>query len=182
MIRATGAAVLLVLTLVNAAACASKKQPQATAPPPPAASTTTPLPAPNVSAATLEDVALTRTAIQARRQAIVTAAMDLTPAESDVFWPLYRDYRNDMAKVDDRLVNLILVYASNYESLSDEMASTLLGDYLDIERARVDVKNVHVPRFGRALPAKKVVRFFQIDNKIDKTLQAELAADIPLTR
>jgi hypothetical protein len=39
-----------------------------------------------------------------------------------------------------------------------------------------------VPRFGRALPAKKVARFFQIDNKIDKTLQAQLAEDIPLTR
>lgn len=28
------------------------------------------------------------------------------PAESQAFWPVYRDYRTDMAKVDGRLVNL----------------------------------------------------------------------------
>jgi len=39
-----------------------------------------------------------------------------------------------------------------------------------------------VPRFQSVLPARKVARFFQIDNKLDKKIQAELAADIPLTR
>ena len=130
----------------------------------------------------LDEIALTRSGIQARRQAIVTSAMDLTEAESQAFWPLYRDYRTDMAKVDDRLVNLIVVYASNYDSLTDDMASTLLTDYLDVEKARLDVKSQYVPRFQRVLPARKVARFFQIDNKLDKRIQAELAADIPLTR
>src|SRR5262249_12956173 len=74
-----------------------------------------------VSGDILEEIALTRAAIQTRRQAIVTAAMDLTAPESEAFWPLYRDYRTDMAKVDDRLVNLIIVYAGNYNSLSDDM-------------------------------------------------------------
>jgi hypothetical protein len=130
----------------------------------------------------LGEIALTRAGIQARRQAIVTAAMDLSPTESQAFWPLYRDYRTDMARVDDRLVNLITVYASNYDSLTDDMASTLLTDYLDIEKARLDVKSQYVPRFQSVLPARKVARFFQIDNKLDKRIQAELAADIPLTR
>ena len=56
----------------------------------------------------LNEIALTRWGIQARRQAIVTSAMDLTEAESQTFWPVYRDYRTDMARVDDRLVNLII--------------------------------------------------------------------------
>lgn len=130
----------------------------------------------------LSEIALTRSAIQARRQAIVTAAMDLTAAEAAAFWPLYRDYRTDMAKVDDRLVDLIIVYAGNYDSLSDEMAGKLLGDYMDIERARLDVKGRYVPRFQSVLPARKVARFFQVDNKLDKKIQGELAAEIPLTR
>jgi hypothetical protein len=39
------------------------------------------------------DIALTRASIQLRRQAIMTSVMDLTPKESEAFWPLYRDYR-----------------------------------------------------------------------------------------
>src|SRR5262245_10365178 len=46
------------------------------------------------------DVELTRAAIQVRRQALVTAAMDLDPKQADGFWPLYRDYRAEMAKVN----------------------------------------------------------------------------------
>jgi hypothetical protein len=171
-------AVLTVFATV-AAVPAARSQP-AGQPAAPSASPTTP--ADVVSSDILDEIALTRSAIQARRQAIVTSAMDLTVAESQAFWPVYRDYRTDMAKVDDRLVNLIIVYAGNYDSLSDEMASKLLTDYLDIERARVDVKSQYLPRFQSVLPVRKVARFFQIDNKLDKRIQAELAADIPLTR
>ena len=130
----------------------------------------------------LSEIALTRSAIQARRQAIVTAAMDLTGPEAEAFWPMYRSYRTDMAKVDDRLVNLILVYAANYDSLTDDKAKQLLSDYFDVERARLDVKTQYVPRFNGVLPARKVARFFQVDNKLDKKIQAELAEEIPLAR
>src|SRR5438876_10980293 len=40
------------------------------------------------------DVELTRASIQVRRQALVTAAMDLEPKQADVFWPIYREYRS----------------------------------------------------------------------------------------
>jgi len=160
--------------------------PSATTPSQPAGPSTDASPAATpadvVSGDILDEIALTRAAIQTRRQAIVTAAMDLTAPESQAFWPIYRDYRTDMAKVDDRLVNLIIVYAGNYQSLNDDMATKLLKEYLDIERDRVTVKNQYVPRFLGALPAVKVARFYQVDNKLDKKIQAELAAEIPLAR
>jgi len=171
--------------------CSAKAQSPAAAPAPPASAQSQAAP-PSTAAATnpsdvvsadiLDEIALTRAAIQTRRQAIVTAAMDLTAPESQAFWPIYRDYRSDMAKVDDRLVDLIIVYAGNYTSMTDDMAAKLLNDYLDIERARLDVKDRYVPRFMSVLPAGKVARFFQVDNKLDKKIQAELAAEIPLTR
>src|SRR5262245_13938409 len=62
-----------------------------------------------VSGDILDEIALTRAAIQTRRQAIVTAAMDLTAPESQACWPLYREYRTEMAKVDDLRVSLHIV-------------------------------------------------------------------------
>ena len=55
----------------------------------------------------MEDIQLTRTVIQAERQALVTQAMDLTPEEMQGFWPLYRTYRLEAAKVGDRIVTLL---------------------------------------------------------------------------
>jgi hypothetical protein len=128
------------------------------------------------------DVELTRAAIQVRRQALVTAAMDLEPAEADVFWPLYHEYREEMAKPNDRFTALLTAYLDSGGNLSNEEAATALDDYLGIEGLRTGVKQRFVPRFREALPATKVMRFFQVDNKLDALINAELAAAVPLVR
>jgi hypothetical protein len=128
------------------------------------------------------EIELTRAAVQVRRQALVTAAMDLDSKEAESFWPLYRDYRLAMAQVNDRFVKLLLSYLDSYDSLTDEAAVRLVNEYLGIERDRTEVKAAFVPRFTKFMPAKKVARFFQVDNKLDAVVNAELAQMIPLIR
>ena len=157
----------------------------------PASAQTTQTPAPAPSPASpgdegkgniTSDIELTRAAIQVRRQAIVTAAMDLEPKESEAFWPLYRQYRADMAKVNDRYVKLLVTYLENYDTLSDQQAARIMDDYLKVERDRTEVKARYGPRFRKIMPARKAMRFFQVDNKLDAVINAELAAEIPLAR
>lgn len=152
------------------------------------AQTTTKKPAPEAKAGDLllgditSDIELTRAAVQVRRQALVTAAMDLEPKDADVFWPLYREYRTEMAQVNDRFVRLLTGYLENYDKLTDDAASKMLAEYLSIDRARNDVKTKFVPRFEKVIPPKQVARFFQIDNKLDAVINAELAKLVPLAR
>src|SRR5262245_34475055 len=128
------------------------------------------------------DIALTRASIQLRRQTIVTSVMDLTPTESQKFWPLYREYRIEMAKVGDRVSKLLVDYAAQYDTLSDDQAKNIMKEWLSIEKAKMDVKGKYVSRFQKILPARKVMRFFQADNKLDAVLQSQLASVIPLAR
>lgn len=163
-----------VAATVTLAACAQHPAPEAVAPPPAEAVASSP--------EITNDIELTRAAIQARRQALVTSAMDLTPDESRAFWPVYHDYRTEMAAVNDRFVELVLTYLENYDTLTDELAGKLLDEFLAIEKARLEVKEKHVPRFRAALSPRTVARFFQVDNKLDKLVDAELAIDVPLVR
>jgi hypothetical protein len=128
------------------------------------------------------DIALTRASIQLRRQAIVTSVMDLTPKESEAFWPLYRDYRVEMAKVGDRISKLLVQYSEQYDGLTDAQASQIMKDWIGVEKARTGVKDKYVSRFKKILPARKVMRFFQADNKLDAMLLAQLASVVPLAR
>jgi hypothetical protein len=131
----------------------------------------------------LSDLELTRAAIQVRRQALVTAVMDdLNAKEAEAFWPLYRDYRGAMASVSDRYVKLMTNYLNSLDNLTDSAASGMLKDYISIERARLDVKSKFIPRFNKVLPATKVARFFQIDNKLDAVIAADMAKLIPLAK
>jgi hypothetical protein len=116
------------------------------------------------------DLALTRASIQLRRQAIVTSVMDLSPKEAEAFWPLYREYRMEMAKV------------GQYDTLTDEQAKKIMNEWLSIEKAKMNVKGKYVSKFQKILPARKVMRFFQADNKLDAVINAQLASVVPLAR
>ena len=57
-----------------------------------------------------------------------------------------------------------------------------MADYLKIERARVDMRAKFLPKFKKVLPAKKVARFYQLENKLDIAILSEMAEAIPLAR
>lgn len=141
-----------------------------------------PPPSAETKAEAMEDIQQTRVAIQVGRQAIVSQAMDLTPQEMEGFWPVYRDYRVEAAKIGDRVVALIQKYADDYENMTDKAADKLVGDFVKIEQARANLKAKFLPRFKKVLPAKKVARFYQVENKLDIMILNEMAESIPLMR
>ena len=137
---------------------------------------------PDEKAQVAEEIRLTREKINNERQALVTRGMDLTPGEMQRFWPLYREYRLAASKVGNRSVTLITTYADNYQNLTDTVANKLLSEFVRIEEDRARLKAQYLPKFKKVLPPRKVVRFYQIENKLDTALLADMAEAIPLAR
>jgi hypothetical protein len=136
--------------------------------------------APQVYAQFETEIALTRQVIQTKRQAIVADTLKLPDDEARVFWPLYREYREAMAKVEDRTYKLMRDFVANYETLTDKQAEDMLNEYLTIQTDELELKKKHVKKFSKDLPAKTAVRFFQLENKMDGIVRVQLAAQIPL--
>jgi hypothetical protein len=135
------------------------------------------------AAQTVDDaIELGRTVIQAERQAITAASLGLTDSESAAFWPVYRQYRAEIARVDDKLVELIKGYAASYGSMTDATAKSLVNDFFAFEEKQLKVRRRYVRKFRKALPEKKLARFIQIENKLDAILRYQLAAELPLVR
>jgi uncharacterized protein Yka (UPF0111/DUF47 family) len=134
-------------------------------------------------AQTVDDaIELERAVIQTERQAITAASLGLSDSESAAFWPVYRQYRAEIAKVDDRLVDLIKKYAARYDSMTEATAKSLVDDLFAFEQKKLKVSKRYLRKFRKAVPEKKVARFIQIENKLDAILRYQLAADIPLVR
>jgi len=121
-----------------------------------------------------------RTDIQSDRQALVAASLGLTDEEGEAFWPVYREYRSDMAKVGDRMQTLIQDYAEIWDTATEEQAKTMVNQMLAIQRDELKVRKSHLSRFRKVLPEVKVARFLQIENKIDVIVKLGLADVIPL--
>jgi hypothetical protein len=136
-----------------------------------------------VKAETIQsDIAVTRADIQADRQAIVADSMKLADAQATAFWPVYRNYRAELAKLGDRTVKLVTDYATNYDTLTDAQASSLTTEFLSIQKDTLKVKEKFVPKFNAVLSPKLVMRFFQIENKLDTILMIDAVDGIPLAK
>jgi len=121
-----------------------------------------------------------RADIQADRQAVTALNLKLTDAEGAAFWPLYREYRGELAKGGDRLQKMIQDFARVYDTATAEQAKALTDEMLAIQKADLAVKEAYLPKFRKLLPEIKVARFFQIENKFDAIIRVGLAADMPL--
>jgi hypothetical protein len=126
------------------------------------------------------EIAAARSFIQAERQDVVAKTLGLSDAESAGFWPVYREYRAAMTKVGDRYLEVIKSYAATWESLSDEKAVSLLNEHLAAQQEELKVRKSFLPRFLKVLPARKVARFYQIENKADALLRVDVTEQVPL--
>ncbi len=127
-----------------------------------------------------QQVQMVRSLSEAQRQATVAANVVLTETESTKFWPLYREYRAEAAKIGDRLLALIKQYSDNFESMTDAKAKTYATDYLSIEKQQVELKSKYLGKFDKVLPPVKTARILLIETKLDSMVGAGLAKTIPL--
>jgi|MudIll2142460700_1097286.scaffolds.fasta_scaffold425631_1 hypothetical protein len=119
--------------------------------------------------------------IQSDRNSIVAANLPLTTEQTTTFWPLYKEYRGEMQKVGDRMLKLITDYANSYNTtLTDEQAAALLKEFLALQGEMLKVKEKYAPRFGAILPAKSVLRFYQLENKLDAIVTMSIVKQVPL--
>ena len=118
--------------------------------------------------------------IRADKKLLVAENMQLTEAEAKVFWPVYSAYQDELFLLRGRTAKLITDYAAAYDQMSNDTAKKLLNEYMTIEALGLKLRQTYLPKFRGVLPEVKVVRYYQIENKINAALLYELGAKIPL--
>ncbi|HET9694311.1 MAG TPA: hypothetical protein VFP48_07990 [Steroidobacteraceae bacterium] len=120
--------------------------------------------------------------IQADKRAIVLKTMALDDAQVLAFTSIYDEYQVERKKLFDRAADLLDLYATNYESMTEEAARKILKDWFSLQDDEVALTRAYARRIGKVLPAAKVIRFVQIENKLDTLLQLKAVDNIPLAR
>ncbi len=129
-----------------------------------------------------DNMQIVRDAVRSQKKLLIAQNMQMTESEAAAFWPVYERYQEDLRKLDDQTITLIETYAKNYQSMNDTMAQKLLEDFLSLEEQRVKLNRTYVPELRKALPAIKVARYCQLENKFRAVVNYDLASQIPLIR
>jgi hypothetical protein len=151
-------------------------QPEAAAGKPPEPAASKPVDKPASTAQILRDK------IKADKKFVVAKNMKLTEAEATAFWPVYEAYQKDLADLNKRLAKMIRSYrdAYNADKMNDEIAKKLVQETLDIQDAETAMMRAYAAKLDGVIPATKVMRYLQIENKIRAIVRYDLADGIPL--
>ena len=125
---------------------------------------------------------LLRSDVRAQKVAIITEVMHFTEAEDAAFWPIYREYDLEMAKLGDERVALIAEYASNYSNLTDAIAEKLASKALDLEARRQALKSKYFDRFKTALSPRTALRFLQVEHQLLLLIDLQISAALPIVK
>lgn len=123
-----------------------------------------------------------REMIREGRLELVRDNLQLTEVEESAFWPVYMAYRGEIDAIQDRYAAMISDYLRRYDEadLSNEYANELIETFLGIKRELLDVQEQYLPEFRGVLSSLKVARLYQLENKINAEIDAELALVVPL--
>lgn len=127
-----------------------------------------------------ETLDVTRQAVETQRRVLVSGALPLTDAEGKAFWPLYDEYEKERRVIEERTNRLVADFIAAHANLSDTQATAMLREELNLDALRLKLRKDFMERMSRVLPPRKLVRFFQISNKLDAVVRADISRQIPL--
>jgi hypothetical protein len=123
---------------------------------------------------------VTPESVAAKRKAIVAENLPLTPEQAKVFWPLYEGYRAERAATLDERMALFGRFFDASRAVGPESAKALLDDAQKRDRQDLEMRSRWLAKMGAVLPATVVLRYAQIENKIDASIRYWMAEELPL--
>jgi hypothetical protein len=121
-----------------------------------------------------------RAELRASREQLLAANLSLTQAEADKFWPLYREYNNEKSLIGDERLKIVKDYATAYPAVDDATAAGLVDRSVKNSKAGNRLKEQYVAKFRKVLPPVKLMRFLQIESRIDTLVDITLQRSIPI--
>jgi hypothetical protein len=129
-----------------------------------------------------DDLQAVSEAIRNQKRNYIEKVMELTPQEKDAFWRLYAEYDSGLAQIAEKRITLATDFIASQGTLSDAKALAMLNQKLRIDGDELIFKQSYVSKFKQVLPGRKVVRFYQTENRFDTAATAELYRNIPVIR
>jgi len=120
--------------------------------------------------------------IKNKRKIFIEEVMELTSQEKEKFWPLYAEFESGLSKIRRERIELALKFIQNHETLSNDEAMAMLKQRWRLDSDELKLKQAYVDKFKQVFSGRKVVRFFQAENKFETAAIAELYGNIPMIR
>lgn len=125
-------------------------------------------------------IQLLRQDVRASKADILGKTMGLDSTQSAAFWPIYKRYEAERQTLGDEKLNVIQDLSDHFSELNDAKAKGLLERSFAVEDKRLALEKRYKDELLKALPAKTVARFFQVETRLNNLINLKLSSQIPL--
>ena len=127
-----------------------------------------------------EYIKLLRQDVRSQKAKLMGAVMQLDADDAAKFWPIYKEYEADLAKVNDLRVANILEYSKSYTQMTDDKADELVRNAMNYQKQRSELLAKYYDRFKEALGAVTAARFVQVEHQLLLIIDLQIASQLPV--
>lgn len=127
-------------------------------------------------------IQLLKSNVQSDKIAIITQVMNFTEEQSNLFWPIYNEYSNELSKLSDKRIANIKDFAMNYDSLTNEKADQLINNAFDFQDDRLSLNEKYYNKIADALGAIVAAKYMQLENQIQLIIDLQINSNLPLAK
>jgi hypothetical protein len=125
---------------------------------------------------------LVRKDLRAEKRTLIAESVDLTPEQTLTFWAVYDRYEQEFAALWDLRLANTKKYADHYEHMTDRIAEELAKTMLDNDSRLVALRSKYYAQFKAAVGPRLAARFLHVEGALDRLVELQLLAQLPLLR
>jgi Spy/CpxP family protein refolding chaperone len=132
--------------------------------------------------ATSDPMAQLRQEMRTNKRGLVEKNLQLTATEGQRFWPIYDRYQQNLEPLLSRRNRALLEYIQAESTLSDAHAKQLGTEILRVDAEEQRLREKLFRKVLDVLPAKKALRYVQLEDRMEIAVRYDVARQMPLVQ
>jgi hypothetical protein len=124
---------------------------------------------------------LLRSDFNSAKVELVTHIMKLSEQDAKKFWPIYREYENELGKLAVNRVELIDEFVKSHQegTFDNTKAKDIAKRWFKGQRARLDLMEKYHGKIEKALSSVQAGQFLQIEHQLGLFIDVTIASEMP---
>ena len=124
---------------------------------------------------------LLRSDMNSLKVELVNSIMKLSAADAKKFWPMYRDYENELGKLAINRAEMVTEFVQSHQdgTFDNVKAKEMAKRWFKSQRARLDLLEKYHDKIEKALTPVQAGQFLQIENQLGLFIDVTIASEMP---
>jgi Spy/CpxP family protein refolding chaperone len=124
---------------------------------------------------------LLRSDMNSLKVELVNSIMKLSEEDAKKFWPIYRDYENELGKEAINRTELVTEFVQSHQdgSFDNAKAKDMARRWFKSQRTRLDLLEKYYGKIEMALTPVQAGQFLQIENQLGLFIDVTIASEMP---